>query len=344
MALVARTLIVGMLTVGVLASQASGAAPRGITRADRIRIVEARRLAERLGDVVWPGWRDAPFAILLITGPTEYLLYHDSPGPDFAAAGHDSLLGCDVYTRDRVFDKNLLATFPAVGGVPTIVIGQAENTNAGASTRWVLTVLHEHFHQWQQSWPDYYPSTLALGLAGDDKSGMWMLDYPFPYEDDQTGAAFVEMEKCLVAALEADAGALHATTRDYLAARAQFAAGLAEKDYRYFSFQLWQEGVSRYTELLLAKAAAGGYAPDPAFKHLPDYTPYDETYRTAYDHILDALSTNTLAREKRSAFYAVGAGEGLLLDRLGVKWRPFYAEEKFYLEKYFDRASEALGE
>jgi hypothetical protein len=34
-------------------------------------------------------------------------------------------------------------------------------------------------------------------------------------------------------------------------------------------------------------------------------------------------------------FYALGAGEGLLLDRVNPRWRRRYLVEKFYLDKYF---------
>ena len=73
----------------------------------------------------------------------------------------------------RQVDVNLLASFPAVGDVPTIVIGQPENTAAKTSTRWVLTLLHEHFHQMQFTLPDYYPGVNALGLARGIEQGSW---------------------------------------------------------------------------------------------------------------------------------------------------------------------------
>ena len=304
--------------------------------ADRVRIAEARRVASEFTEVVWPGWSEAPFAILLVGEDTEYLLYHDAPSDDFTAAGFDDMLDSEVYTRDRVHNKGLQATFPAVGGVPCVVIGQAENTQAGVSTRWVLTVLHEHFHQWQQSQSDYYVATNALDLAGDDNSGMWMLNYPFPYDDKAVSEAFLLMGKRLRIALEAeDYNALTEAASDYLEARTAFTDMLDEKDYRYFSFQLWQEGVARYTELRVGKVAAGGYAPLKAFKALDDFVTYEETRNVAYNHILAALQKNELRGKGRPAFYALGAGEAMLLDRLGADWQKRYFTDKFYMEKYF---------
>ena len=62
-----------------------------------------------------------------------------------------------------------------------MVVGSAERTGK-SSTGWVLTLMHEHFHQWQYSQPDYYPRLNALDLARGDTTGMWALEYAFPYD------------------------------------------------------------------------------------------------------------------------------------------------------------------
>src|SRR5687768_15141864 len=100
----------------------------GLAAADRVRLAEARRLIAAVGDSVWPGWSAAPSALLLVTPDREFLLWHPHPSADFERIGHDSLLASDVHARPRRFSPTLAATFPAVGGVPTIVIGTAERT------------------------------------------------------------------------------------------------------------------------------------------------------------------------------------------------------------------------
>ncbi len=42
-----------------------------------------------------------------------------------------------------------------------------------------------------------------------------------------------------------------------------------------------------------------------------------------------------LDKVKRTAFYAVGAAEGLVLDRANPGWRKQYFEEKFSLDPHF---------
>ena len=95
------------------------------------------------------GCDKAPFAVLLVTPEYEFLIRHPRPSQDFTLIGYDTVLKSNVYSRKRTFSANLLATFPAVSGIPTIVIGQAENTSKKTSTPWVITLLHEHFHQLQ---------------------------------------------------------------------------------------------------------------------------------------------------------------------------------------------------
>src|SRR5215216_193422 len=269
----------------LLLSQGVRAQPQpGLSEVDRVRLAEAFRLGDALGERVWQGWGKAPFAVLLVTPEHEFLIRHPRPSEDFAPAGYDPLLKSDVYFRPRTRPINLLATFPAVGGVSTIVIGQAENTAKKTSTPWVLTVLHEHFHQLQSSQPTYYAEVDALKLARGDQTGMWMLNFPFPYKDARVGERFSALSKLLADALRAKKGAeFSSRLEQYLRARRSFRGTLGPDDYRYFSFQLWQEGIARYTEFRIADLAAKGYKPGREFRALKDYTPF----KTVADSILN---------------------------------------------------------
>ena len=151
---------------------------------DRIRIAEAFNISEKYGNSIWQGLDTIPFVILLVTDDKEFLIRHPNPTEDFKLLEYDSLLQSNIYIQDRQFSNNILATFPAVNGVITMVVGQAENTSR-SSTAWVITLIHEHFHQLQMSKPDYFSSVDELDLAGEDKTGMWMLNYPFPYDDEE---------------------------------------------------------------------------------------------------------------------------------------------------------------
>jgi hypothetical protein len=305
---------------------------------DRVRLAEAFRIGETLGNRIWAGWTKAPFAVLLVTPENEFLIRHPKPSADFTLIHYDPLLQSKVYYRRRTQPLNLLATFPIVGGVPTIVIGQAENTAKKTSTPWVVTMLHEHFHQLQYSQPDYYRQVEALGLSRGDQSGMWMLNYPFPYDWPEMKEHFSLLSRLLAEALQArNSSEFAAKLSAYLRQRDELGKTLSPDDYRYFSFQMWQEGIARYTEYRIAKLAAGKYKSSKAFRALKDYKPFAEVAQQIKSGILDELTTGKLEDNKRVMFYPLGAGEGLLLDRTNPRWRQHYFVDKFYLDKYFDR-------
>lgn len=317
-----------------------------LTQVDRTRLAEAFRLGDQIGDRVWPGWTKAPFAVLLVTPDTEFLIRHPKPSDDFTRIGYDALLKSNVYQRKRMFDTRLLATFPAVGGISTIVIGQAENTSVKSSTPWVITLLHEHFHQLQDSQPNFYPDVNALNLSHGDQTGMWMLNYAFPYDRKEVQEQFVLMSKLLAEALGHEPisrqGAKtqsNAKVRAYLEARQKFQSMLAPDDYKYISFEFWKEGIARYTEYRVAQLASTKFQPSREFQALPDYKRLAEVARETRERIFRQLATQKLAESKREVVYPYGAAEGLLLDKIEPGWRRKYFAEKFDLGKFYRQIS-----
>ena len=304
----------------------------GIPHADRIRLAEAYTIAERIGDELWPGWSSAPFATLLVTPEHEYLVRHPRPPREFRLVGYDSLLQSAVLARPRTLALDLLATYPAVAGVPTIVVGQPVATGK-SSTEWVLTILHEHFHQLQTSRPGYYAGVDALGLARGDRTGMWMLDYPFPYDSVPVQMLFSAWTRELHGALSSDSvGAGRAQA--IASAASKLRAALSPDDYRYLAFQMWQEGVARYTELAVARLAAARHAPGADFRALPDYTAFSAAADALEQGIMRELTTRSLARDRRIAFYALGAATVLVRERsAGLHWRERYFEKPFSLDE-----------
>ncbi|NBC85358.1 MAG: hypothetical protein GVY25_04110 [Bacteroidetes bacterium] len=308
-----------------------------LSEADRVRIAEVYRLAEAVQDSMWNGWSEAPFALLLVTPEHEYLVHHPKPSEDFRSVRYDSLIQSVIYVRERVYSTSLLASFPAVGGVPTIVIGQPENTGK-SSTFWVLTALHEHFHQFQSSRPGHFEAVDALDLSAADETSMWMLNYPFPYDSTIVVERFVDWKATLLAALR------DANTPDFddrlsaaLESRARLQKVLEEDDYKYLSFQLWQEGVARYTEYKVAKAATR-YRATEAFKSLGDFVPFEQASDSIYRDIMQGLTDSSLDKHERVAFYPAGAAEAMLLDVANPEWKQQYFEERFDLTRLYGEA------
>jgi len=295
-----------------------------LTQIDRVRLREVFRVGDSIGDRVWPSWSKAPFAVLLVTPEYEFLVRHPNPSADFVKLGYDALLKTDVYYRKRNFSPQLLATFPAISGSSdsTIVVGQAENTSAKTSTAWVIMLLHEHFHQLQDSQPNFYRDVNALNLAHGDQSGMWMLNYAFPYERTEVQEQFAALSQLLAAAIEAPSRERARRLRDYLEARRTFQQTLVPDD-------------ARYTELRVAQMAATKYRASKEFRALPDYQPFAELAKTTRERIFRQLKTQKLGEAKREVVYPFGAGEGLLLDQINPGWRRRYFVEKFELGKFF---------
>lgn len=329
-----RTLLL-LLLAGIAATALAPAADSPqLDERDRVRLAEAFRLRDALAERLWPGWSATPFTVLLVTPEREFLVRHPRPSDDFTRSDRDSQLGGEIWHRPRQFATNLLATFPAVGALPTVVVGQAEKTGARGSTRWVLTLLHEHFHQLQDSQPGIHEEIARLDLARGDETGMWMLDFPFPYDAPAVQQAYARAARALAAALAAPAEELPAGAAEYRRERERLREALGDDDYRYFSFQLWKEGVARYTEFRLAQLASEQYAPTAAFGALDDFRSFGEVAAAFERRIRADLQGGDLAGLRRMAFYSYGAGEALLLDRLRPDWRREYFARKFFLEAY----------
>jgi hypothetical protein len=209
-----------------------------------------------------------------------------------------------------------------VFGPPSVSVMGTPATTGRTIGDWKMTILHEHFHQWQSAQPGYYDRVAALDLAGGDETGMWMLNYAFPYADAAVGNAHARASVALKAAIVAQKKDVAAATKHYLTTRSELQKSLSARDWRYFEFQLWQEGVARWTEFTLGAKSK------------------DESVRAAAtlsrQKTLDALATPTLKAEGRVAVYAFGAGEAMLLDRIDPQWRRCYLRD-FALGPRFEK-------
>ena len=274
-------------------------------------IAKVRRFASSAGETLWHGYGTAPFGFLLVAGDKEQLLCQ-SPAPDgFTADGKDPASGCVRYVRPRSkLPDDLLAAMPVFGPPSTIVMGTPKTTGR-SDADWTRTILHEHFHQWQDSLPRFYDRAAALGLSGDDHSGMWMLNYPFPYSDPKVVAAFDMASHALGLAVDARGKpSFRKAFSNYLAARAQLAAAAGEKNWRYAEFELWKEGVARWTEVQL-----GMRYPDPAVSK--SGVELEKKARAWLDK-------PDLASAGREFVYPYGAAEASLLEACWPAWRREY--------------------
>ncbi len=320
------------ITVFVITAAASfGMSDPRMRMVDKIRIREAISISQKFGDSIWEGISQVPFAIILVTDSVEFLVYHTNPPVDFKLSEKDTVLRADIFFRKRQYSKNWLATFP-VNGINCIVAGIPENTGRG-STEWIITLLHEHFHQYEYSQPGYYADVEKLELSGGDQTGMWMLNYPFPYGEKTIIGLYDKYVSALAeAAGNIDSKGFEKKFNKYKTSRKKFSKRLLTADYRYFSFQIWQEGIARYTEYKFLEKLAG-YIPSSEIVQLKDFISFAECKRRFLELQFSELAKLELSKAQRVCFYAIGFAEGILLDKINPGWRAGFFTNKFYLEK-----------
>jgi hypothetical protein len=298
---------------------------------DVIRVREFYRLAAQVEDKIWPQWSQIPVPLLLVTDKNEFLTHHPAPPTDFKKVSDE------FYVRPRQFSTHLLATFPAFGPPSVIVIGEPANTSSKTSTPWLITLMHEHFHQLQNAHPEYFRGVENLGLSHGDKTGMWMLNFPFPYHKPGVNQAFARLRDLLLDALgETDKAKFSKLAQQYVAERKNFFSQLSSDDHKYLEFQLWQEGIARYAQIRAAEAAAQ-YQPSKDYAALLDFESFADYSVKARRDTLDELRKADLSKSKREVAYSWGAAEGFLLDRLRPGWRGGYFKRPFSLDSYFEQ-------
>lgn len=156
-----------------------------------------------------------------------------------------------------------------------------------------------------------------------------MLNYDFPYARPDVADAFAQASRALAAAVQARGGeGFGAALEAYMQARGRLAATVSEADWRYFEFQLWQEGVARWSEI-----EAATLSPDPAVRQAA------QSRRAA---TLDQLARPDLAERRRVALYPYGAAEAMILEACDPAWKSAYADQTS-MKPLLDRALAACG-
>lgn len=296
------------LALAFLAVAISAAAPSSELAPS---LAQTREFAKATEGLIWPGYGAAPFGFLLVEADRESLLCQPGEPRGFEPQGVEPKTGCTHWTRPRSgLPPGLLAAMPILGPPSTIVMGTPEATGRSRGA-WLRTILHEHFHQWQTSLPEYYTRVDALDLRGGDETGMWMLNYPFPYDRPAVGEAYAAASLALAGALASRGKPSFLAAYDrYLAARDRFAATVSQRDWRYVEFQLWQEGTARWTEIQYGKIYFD-----------PDVRREAASLERA---TLDELRAPDLKKQKRLLAYPLGAGEAMLMSACGPAWREAY--------------------
>jgi hypothetical protein len=162
---------------------------------------------------------------------------------------------------------------------------------------------------------------------------MWMLNYAFPYDSARVRTRFAALTQRLDTALASIADSDRATRWAAVrGARGELHDALTPDDDRYLAFQMWQEGVARYTELAVARFAGARYTPTVAFAALPDFVPFATVAERIESSVRAGLRGSSLERGNRVAFYPAGAAYALMLDRVAPTWRSHYFDRAMSLD------------
>lgn len=301
--------------------------------ADHARIKEAKRISNQFGDSIWEGFDRTPFAILLVMDDYEYLFGHPNPPDDFEHFGYDSLIELTLFRRPTQMNKSFLATFP-FAGINTVVIGTPENTGLN-STEWIITLLHERFHQYQYSSPGYFREVNALNLANGDETGMWQLNYPFPYKDMKVIEKYAIYTQALYDAVYSiGTERWDNAKKEFFQTRESFKSALSKDDYKYISFQWYQEGIARYTEYAFLEKLQN-YELTKEARLLPDFVPFSEYKRLFLERHMKNVLNLKLEEVGRVTVYDVGFAEALIIRVVNPDWSEYYLKRKFDLERLY---------
>lgn len=270
----------------------------------RLMIRDGRRIVAESGDIVWPGIGTVTLPIDLIENDRE-ILFCGRHAPGFTPAAIDPVTGCGMQWRKRELPVDLAAA-STMGDQPLIQMG-LPGTLELSRAQWIVTLLHESFHQYQASLPGYQAAVDAIGVDLDKPGSGWFLSYPFPYARHDVVAAFARMNRCARAFLANKSPAkARQLASDYVTARREAEAVVGARDWRYYEFQVGQEGVARWYELRLARSAGRR----------------DRAIAAVATDKWGGLVTSLRATEaqglniwKRNALYVFGAVEAEMLDQ-----------------------------
>ena len=274
-----------------------------------LAIKSAHDQAAFIGSKIWPNYDEAPFGLLITLEEREVLFCHGSIVDGFKALPPDPITQCELQERPNIFPKNLLAAMPVIDGVSTIVMGTPQSTGK-EEPGWTRTVFHEHFHQYQSTFDSYYGRLNALDLSGGDNTGMWMLNYPYPYKDENFNAALSRASHALHDAITQHGASYEEHVLGYLKARQELEASVSANDWKYLELQLWAEGVARWTEIEISMRSSDQVI--------------SESGNLLKQRTIASLLTLDAARHGREIAYPFGAAEAMLLDPCNGTWRQDY--------------------
>jgi hypothetical protein len=296
---------------------------------EAVALIEAAyQMWTELGVHVWPGWAGTPAPFIYVDSEWEYAVHFPKALKGSVKRGTHPRLRTPVQVRKRVFSPDSTATMD-VEGITAVVFGTPTATQTSPA-RWRLTVQHEMFHVFQSAnHGDEKVRTLKLGPEND---ASWQLSFPFPYSDPEV-MRLIHLQGYLaylgISSQSADDARYAAGSA--LEAVQVYRAYLKNMDsdgryYRYSQFQEWSEGVAFFVEYQMAKLAA------------QTGDDYRKAWDSDYSRRLFLVKHAGRAAKSRTAFYHLGMGKALLLDRIKPTWKQDYFQQDVWMDDLLENA------
>jgi hypothetical protein len=354
--------LAGFCLLGVLLSALSNLGlPQSSTTLDRLDELEKARLSEVIqlrrtfGEEVWPGWEQAEIPLIVYNEQYAFLVgYTGSPTPGWLKfpsleprggpweeVPGDTFEG-QPYYRSRIEDpeKTPEAFTVLVGDrfaasfmtreysevafyrdfrqelpsllSPVIPVRLVWALLMGKTEMYIAALEHESFHAYQGS--------LAVErLAEAERYAPFEERYPFETMDEPWRE---EMDVLVQAALAETNSEASELARNFLNLRAARRESMSPELIEFERLREWEEGLAKYAELEISRAAAleEDYHPVEGIQQDPDFKDYNGLDRFWSNQLREAK--NTQGRSGDSRFYYSGNALAVLLDRLSPDWKP----------------------
>jgi hypothetical protein len=332
------------------------------------RVDEIFHLRQTLGNDVWPGWGDAEIPLILYNEEYAFLVdYPGDPPAGWTAVGADRPIGAawerlpaERLARGHYFRSPL----PANGSTPqafTVRIGDQWVASLG-QYEWmkfslieqirgdmppllreivpyslfvnlllngtdghIAAVLHESFHAYQSLQSrDRLVAAEAAARTGERA---------YPWHEAGVEAAWQAELDLLAEAVRAESDEeAQQLARQFLAHRQERRAGLPSSLVEYERHREWVEGLARYAELGIWRAAHSNesYTPFAALADDPDFNGY-RNYPTRWNREIDQIR-RMADDEGDGRFYYSGMVQAVLLDRFDPGWKVQILDDGVWLD------------
>ena len=277
----------------------------------------ASQLKTKLATNYWSDLGESEMPLLLVDNEKEFVFNTSVNDSSFIQNSND------YPSRPASFNKQLLATFPLLNSKPTIVVGIPENTGKTPEA-WTATLMHEHFHQLQMNHPKYYTAQKALNLDKGDQTGMWMLNHPFPYENEQVNK---QLKNIAFNLLSTDSMDVQFVLKKHQVEKAKLHQIIGDEHYKYLNLQLWQEGFARFVEMELTNEWIDHF--DEIEQDQFSKIDIQELSKDQNQQVIVHLTKSSPKELKRVYFYALGAAEAKLISKTNPKWKVQYFDSLF---------------